>query len=147
MERVSDASLSVGPGNPATYISSVTYGRIFYMLVESTSSRTEMDAAINASFNGVTTDVEVDMKTNYVAELDELSITVFAYGGEASSSLMTVGETQLDELAALLAEGSDIRTGKAISYVVRSVYDNQICLLYTSPSPRDATLSRMPSSA
>ena len=24
---------------------------------------------------------------------------------------------------------------------------NQICLLYTSPSPRDATLSRMPSSA
>ena len=25
--------------------------------------------------------------------------------------------------------------------------DNDICLLYTSPSPRDATLSRMPSSA
>ena len=25
--------------------------------------------------------------------------------------------------------------------------DNGICLLYTSPSPRDATLSRMPSSA
>ena len=26
-------------------------------------------------------------------------------------------------------------------------YDDRICLLYTSPSPRDATLSRMPSSA
>ena len=25
--------------------------------------------------------------------------------------------------------------------------DNPFCLLYTSPSPRDATLSRMPSSA
>ena len=25
--------------------------------------------------------------------------------------------------------------------------DDRICLLYTSPSPRDATLSRMPSSA
>ena len=25
--------------------------------------------------------------------------------------------------------------------------DNKDCLLYTSPSPRDATLSRMPSSA
>ena len=25
--------------------------------------------------------------------------------------------------------------------------DDYICLLYTSPSPRDATLSRMPSSA
>ena len=38
---------------------------------------------------------------------------------------------------------------------IRSVYgeakgagfDPKICLLYTSPSPRDATLSRMPSSA
>ena len=28
-----------------------------------------------------------------------------------------------------------------------TVGDNTICLLYTSPSPRDATLSRMPSSA
>ena len=26
-------------------------------------------------------------------------------------------------------------------------YDTKDCLLYTSPSPRDATLSRMPSSA
>ena len=29
----------------------------------------------------------------------------------------------------------------------RVVYDGTPCLLYTSPSPRDATLSRMPSSA
>ena len=28
-----------------------------------------------------------------------------------------------------------------------SIEDNTVCLLYTSPSPRDATLSRMPSSA
>ena len=26
-------------------------------------------------------------------------------------------------------------------------YESELCLLYTSPSPRDATLSRMPSSA
>ena len=32
-----------------------------------------------------------------------------------------------------------IKKGKSSDYV--------ICLLYTSPSPRDATLSRMPSSA
>ena len=28
-----------------------------------------------------------------------------------------------------------------------NVKDELVCLLYTSPSPRDATLSRMPSSA
>ena len=34
--------------------------------------------------------------------------------------------------------------GEKISIVTHKV---QTCLLYTSPSPRDATLSRMPSSA
>ena len=29
----------------------------------------------------------------------------------------------------------------------QEVYPGDVCLLYTSPSPRDATLSRMPSSA
>ena len=35
---------------------------------------------------------------------------------------------------------------EALSALTFKVQDN-ICLLYTSPSPRDATLSRMPSSA
>ena len=35
--------------------------------------------------------------------------------------------------------------GKNLFYEMR--YDDQGCLLYTSPSPRDRTRSRMPSSA
>ena len=38
--------------------------------------------------------------------------------------------------------GKKTRTGH--NFLVR---ENTTCLLYTSPSPRDATLSRMPSSA
>ena len=38
--------------------------------------------------------------------------------------------------------------GEILSLVGDKEVDNEIaCLLYTSPSPRDATLSRMPSSA
>ena len=37
------------------------------------------------------------------------------------------------------------RYGIEIALQLREKYDG--CLLYTSPSPRDATLSRMPSSA
>ena len=41
-----------------------------------------------------------------------------------------------------------IVTGEEIIGEVLSETDDTItCLLYTSPSPRDATLSRMPSSA
>jgi len=121
-----DLAKYVGPGNPATYVSDVTYGRIYYMLVESTSSITEMNASIDASFKGITNKVEGEVDVDYMSELDNLKIQVFAYGGEASSTLLTLGTTDLSELAALLAESSDIRSGKAISYVVRSVYDNQI---------------------
>ena len=34
----------------------------------------------------------------------------------------------------------------SVSYLIQSLYDKS-CLLYTSPSPRDRTRSRMPSSA
>ena len=51
----------------------------------------------------------------------------------------------------VLRNWSMVRTGSTASQ--KSLFFNlkrvksQICLLYTSPSPRDATLSRMPSSA
>ena len=40
-------------------------------------------------------------------------------------------------------------TGKSFVALYKALKDvlNEYCLLYTSPSPRDATLSRMPSSA
>ena len=37
--------------------------------------------------------------------------------------------------------------GQLQDAVLEAEDDSDICLLYTSPSPRDATLSRMPSSA
>ncbi len=121
-----DLEKYVGPNNPATYISDVTYGRIYYMLIESTSSTTEMNAPINGSFNGVATKVDAEVEVDYLSTLNDLKIQVFAYGGLASSSLLTAGKTNLNDLTTLLAESSNIGSGKPISYVVRSVYDNQI---------------------
>ena len=55
-------------------------------------------------------------------------------------------------LSALETAFKKIRTGRATPSLLDSIrvdyYDKPTpCLLYTSPSPRDATLSRMPSSA
>ena len=121
-----DLARYVGEGNPATYISDVTYGRVYYMLVESTSSVTEMQAAIAGSFNKVGTSVDAELEVDYLKDLKELKIKVFAYGGSSGATLQTIGVTNIDALSNLLAESSDIRAGKAISYVVRSVYNNQI---------------------
>ena len=71
--------------------------------------------------------------------------------------------THLDELtngvsAELIIVNDGVTLhGIRVSWTIKSKYSNCIyvsprvdlnsCLLYTSPSPRDATLSRMPSSA
>ena len=125
-ETAANLEKYIGPGNPATYISDVTYGRIYYMMVKSTSSQTEMSAALNASYNGLAAQVDGSIEVDYMKNLENLEISVFAFGGAASTTLETIGETNINRLSSLLAESSDVRAGKAISYVVRSVYDNKI---------------------
>ena len=44
-------------------------------------------------------------------------------------------------------DGSPKRLRRDAKLSAEALRTDQICLLYTSPSPRDATLSRMPSSA
>ena len=121
-----DLKRYVQEGNPATYISDVTYGRIYYMLIESTSSYTEMETQIQASFSGAANSADVDISGNSLSELEELKIKVMAFGGEASTSLLTIGENDLNRLVSLLAKSTTISTGLPISYVVRSVATNQI---------------------
>ena len=43
--------------------------------------------------------------------------------------------------------GAIINKNKRPQNSLKEVLSSNTCLLYTSPSPRDATLSRMPSSA
>ncbi len=121
-----DLAKYVQPGNPATYISDVTYGRIYYMLIESTSSYTEMEAAVSASFSGVVASASADISGHSLNTLSNLKIKVLAFGGEATTTMLTIGETNLNNLVTLLAESTTISTGVPISYVVRSVYNNQI---------------------
>ena len=57
---------------------------------------------------------------------------------------------QLRELApevpVIVATSTDT-AASAVELIRRGAYDYMVCLLYTSPSPRDRTRSRMPSSA
>ena len=64
------------------------------------------------------------------------------------------GASLLPRIVGLEAATDLITSGRAIDAqqaldieLVNEVCDDAACLLYTSPSPRDATLSRMPSSA
>lgn len=107
--------------NPATFISSVTYGRIFYMLIESSSSREEMSSKISLAYGAFNNSVEGELDVNAMEELNDLKIKVIAYGGDAVGSFQMTGLTNVSDIANKMAEGTDIRAGLPLSYVVRSV--------------------------
>lgn len=122
-----DLAKYVKEGNPATYVSDVTYGRIYYMLIESSSSSFDLEAGISGSFSGIASSGGGSLDASYLSTLDNLKIQVFAYGGEASATLRTVVDaSSLDSLVNKLASAGSIGSAKPISYVVRSVYNNQI---------------------
>ena len=116
----------VSSGNPATYISDVTYGRIYYMLVESEASQLELGASIDASFDKAFVQGSINVDMDYLRETSDLSISVFALGGEAGTLIRTFGITDLDSLREMFAASSDINTGVPLSYVVRNVVDNRV---------------------
>ena len=57
------------------------------------------------------------------------------------------GKFRVDENTGTLFTRSGFEEDVGLSYSLSVSVLDYICLLYTSPSPRDATLSRMPSSA
>jgi hypothetical protein len=116
----------VEPGNPATFISDVTYGRVYYMLIESSSSSMEIEAAISASFTTATAGGGVEVNSSYLSSLSDLQIKVVALGGESQSTFATIGETNIAALVEMLGASTDIRSGVPISYVVRSVKTKEI---------------------
>ena len=64
--------------------------------------------------------------------------------GISSQTFKKIGDSDAGS-AIRRVTGVSVQGGKYV--FVRGLGDRYTCLLYTSPSPRDATLSRMPSSA
>jgi hypothetical protein len=122
----SDLTKYITPGSPGTYISDVTYGRIYYMLIESTESSTDMSATINASFNGVVNKAEGTLEVNTMKQMSNLKVKVIAFGGDAEGTISLSGETDISVIADRLAASTKIELGLPLSYVVRSMYNNTI---------------------
>ena len=67
---------------------------------------------------------------------------VVGYGAEAVQSAVAAADVQCH------LQAEQLGTGHAVKQAISSCQPKStVCLLYTSPSPRDGLLSRMPSSA
>ena len=67
-----------------------------------------------------------------------------ACGSDSTTEAAAGGDDAAEEDGEAMADGPESIN---VAYFAEWPTPNQFCLLYTSPSPRDATLSRMPSSA
>jgi len=109
----------VQPGNPAAYVSSVTYGRIFYLLIQSTDSYQEMRASIDASFNGAVASGSIGGDVKYVSELSSVQISGYAIGGNSNQAAAAL-TGDFDALRTFVEEGGTITTGQPLSYTVNA---------------------------
>ena len=94
----------------------------------------------HASGTGVLTVTAPNTSTDRTITLPDATGTLLTADGDGSS-LTGVGVDGISSSANSTAMTIDSNENITISN------SNSACLLYTSPSPRDATLSRMPSSA
>lgn len=112
-------------GNPATYISSVSYGRIFYLLVQSTQTAEEIKAALDVSISAGFVSGGGGFEFSKVDELEQVTVTGYAYGGDAGMAAgAVIGE--MDDVNTYIKNGGSINNGAPISYQVRSLNDPSI---------------------
>ncbi|MDO4708169.1 MAG: thiol-activated cytolysin family protein [Porphyromonadaceae bacterium] len=112
-------------GNPICYISSVSYGRVYYLLVESSNSHRVMSAALNAGFAGIKAGGAVkDTK-----ELQELKIKMVQLGGDAKAGLQGAVTGSFADVAKFITDGarlSDDNVGAPIAFTVKHLYDGSV---------------------
>jgi hypothetical protein len=121
----------VSASDPMTYVASVTYGRVYYLLYESTVEASKLEAAIQAAYNAGIGSGDAAAATEAEKTLHTSSVKVWALGGNASDILQTAAKN-VDGIKTILVKGahfSPTHVGAPLSYVVRYVYDNRLVKL------------------
>jgi Thiol-activated cytolysin len=134
-----DLAPYTGPGNPLVYVSSVTYGRIFYLLFQSTSSSTNLSAAVQAAYQGGAVNVDAGVNVSYENVLDNTTIEAYGIGGDAASAIAAVTQAstgKFDALSKFLTSGATFdpqNPGVPISYTVRNLADSsEVALVFNT---------------
>ena len=121
-----DLRAYTGNGNPLCYISSVTYGRVFYVLYRSTATRSALEAALNFAYNRFGIDAGVQARLDVSKTLDETFVQVFHLGGDAGSSFTNAMARNLGAIEEFIERGANFspqNPGAPISYTVKYLQD------------------------
>lgn len=115
------------------YVSSVTYGRMVYFMVESSASYEAMEAALSASFNSFVAGGGIDISYQHRQLLEQSHTSALVVGGNADGAVQLVNGVQ-GLLNFLTAEGdfSVTSPGAPIAYTMRYLNDNSVARIVLS---------------
>ncbi len=91
--KVEDAKLYMGLGNPPALITNVNYGRIMFLIIESSEKVEEVENSISSSFTGWGIDGKVNFSQKSAEILSNSKISLYAIGGDASQVSQVITST------------------------------------------------------
>ncbi len=124
-------------GNPPVYVASVTYGRIFYILFESSASQLDLEVAVKGSYSGPSINASGSASAAWQKIINESTVKAYGLGGNAEMAIGAVtGASQFEKIATFLTKGANFdknNPGVPISYTIRHLTDSsQVRLALTT---------------
>ncbi len=115
-----------GSGNPVCYISSVTYGRIYILIYESTASSQDLSAALNFAYNGGVASGNIKSTADFDKVMSQTTVQVLQIGGDPQAGLTAATALSYNAINSFLTLGADFSStniGQPISYTVKYLKD------------------------
>jgi len=128
----------IGPDNQPAYISSIVWGRLMMLTITSSSSETQIKAALSASYDGAVGGGSGSVDAASLRLLNEASIQLVTLGGDQSAAL---GYLRSGALADFFAEDAPLTTAVPLSFTVRDVQTNEKALVSETTSYNVKTCS------
>jgi hypothetical protein len=122
----------LGYDNLPTYVRAVTYGRMLIFSVTSTSSKEDLQAAVNAVYGSTSASASADQKK----VINESTLRVFGYGGPAEPQVATIKSGNWQDYFTLV--NVPLVTLKPVGYEVRR-WDDQFATMSRTTSYTERT--------
>ena len=120
-----------GLGNPICFVSSVSYGRVYYLLYESDREEEALYAGLNSYFAGFA--VNGDFKKNEIVESSR--VKMLQRGGDTEAGLKAALSGNPKDIADFILQGARFSTqnvGAPISFTIKHLYDNSLVRMHNT---------------
>lgn len=121
------ASKELSYSNVPAYVSNIAFGRIVALTMESNYTESQMIAAIEASYSGVFTSVQGNLKTDLRKVLSESSIEVKVLGGDEESAKRLLQTGRFADYFSL--QSTPIETYRPIAYTLRYLTNDDVAAI------------------